>query len=398
MLIFVIKEKKKIKATFNGPLEFTTTLNHSCTTIKNLDIPSTVLLNEKSYQRIADKPIHSDIHDLLNHVSLEENSHPEAMAQTNYVEHMEKNQVSSQGQSAVSLDRYNEQIDSQDNQIKIYHTYVEIANSSSNQYLIILIPSDNIEANTAQQSEDNQKSISKFFKATKRNQGNSSQIDNSEDEIINDNSESSKGNEQLSEIQVEADNQQEQSDDSLLLEKNSKPLRVKKSQKIKINSSHKKERTQIKYTSLSEADSDEDESTSSDTNDITKEMQISSTINEIEKNKACLLNNNFEIVQKNKLIVYGDKLFSKNRSIEDLLIPNFSHLFNNINVINFSFPPLPSYSLNMESLENYFKEWASQYGQLKSTKTEVKKKILKLLYELRSAYLILLVMLAEEYK
>ncbi|CAG8660607.1 25892_t:CDS:2 [Gigaspora margarita] len=34
----------------------------------------------------------------------------------------------------------------------------------------------------------------------------------------------------------------------------------------------------------------------------------------------------------------------------------------------------------MESLENYFKEWASQYGQLKSTKMEVKEKMLKLLY------------------
>ncbi|CAG8828354.1 9858_t:CDS:1, partial [Dentiscutata erythropus] len=116
------------------------------------------------------------------------------------------------------------------------------------------------------------------------------------------------------------------------------------------------------------------------------------TINEIEKNKACLL---IEIIQKNKLTVYGDKLFSKNRLIEDLLIKNFSHLFNDINAINFSFPPLPSYSLNMESLENYFKEWALQYGQLKSTRTEVEEKMLKLLYELRGAYLTLLVILAE---
>lgn len=74
--------------------------------------------------------------------------------------------------------------------------------------------------------------------------------------------------------------------------------------------------------------------------------------------------------------MYGNKLFSKNRSIEDLLITNFSYHFNDINVINFSFPPLPFYSLNMESLENYFKEWASQYGQLRSTKMEVEEKIL----------------------
>ncbi|CAG8813119.1 13197_t:CDS:2, partial [Gigaspora margarita] len=269
-------------ATFNGPLEFTTTLNHGCTTIKNLDIPSTVLLNGKSYQRIADEPIHSDIYNLLNNISLEE------------------------------------------------------------------------EANTAQQSEDNQKSISKFFKATKRNQVVNSRenIHKEQDEIIDDNGEPSKVNEQLSEIQVEADDQQ--SDDPPFPEKNSKPLK--------------------------------DESTSSDA--TIEELQLSTR----------LLNNNFEIVQKNKLIVYGNKLFSKNKSIEDLLITNFSHLFNNINVINYSFLPLPSYSLNMELLKNYFKEWASQYGQLKSTKTEVEEKMLKLLYELRGTYLTLLVMLAEEYK
>ncbi|CAG8826701.1 12243_t:CDS:2, partial [Dentiscutata erythropus] len=52
----------------------------------------------------------------------------------------------------------------------------------------------------------------------------------------------------------------------------------------------------------------------------------------------------------------------------------------------------------MESLENYFKEWASQYGQLKFTKTEIEKKMLKLLYELRDAYLTLLIMLAKGYK
>ncbi|CAG8809891.1 13130_t:CDS:2, partial [Gigaspora margarita] len=228
-----------LSATFNGPLEFTTTLNHSCTTIKNLDVPSTVFLNGKSYQRIVNEPIHSDIHDLLNNISLEE-------------------------------------------------------------------------------------------------QGSSSQINDSEDEIIDNNGELLKVNEQLSEIQVEADNQQEQSDNSPPPEKN------------------------------------KDESTSSDA--TIEELQIS-TINEIEKNKARLLNNNFEIVQKNKLIVYGDKLFSKNKSIEDLLITNFNHLFNDINVINYSFPLLSSYSLNMESLENYFKEWASQ-----------------------DAYLTLLVILAEEYK
>ncbi|KAF0484678.1 hypothetical protein F8M41_022936 [Gigaspora margarita] len=59
-------------------------------------------------------------------------------------------------------------------------------------------------------------------------QNPTSQIDDSENKIIDDNSESSKVNEQLSEIQVEADDQQEQSDDSPPPEKNSKPLRVNK--------------------------------------------------------------------------------------------------------------------------------------------------------------------------
>ncbi|CAG8539960.1 10569_t:CDS:2 [Dentiscutata heterogama] len=71
-----------------------------------------------------------------------------------------------------------------------------MANALSNQYPIILIPSDNIQA------VDFQKNIHKD------QQGNSSQIDNSEDEIIDDNSESSKVNEQLSEIQVETIDQQ----------------------------------------------------------------------------------------------------------------------------------------------------------------------------------------------
>ncbi|CAG8856783.1 20520_t:CDS:1, partial [Gigaspora margarita] len=111
---------------------------------------------------------------------------------------------------------------------------------------------------------------------------------------------------------------------------------------------------------------------------------------------ALLLKNNFEIVQKNQLIMYGNKLFAKNRSIEDLLITDFSHLFNDTNVINFSFPPLSSYSTNMESLDNYFKKWGVQFSQLKYTKLEVEEKMLKLLYKLRGTYLALLVILAKE--
>ncbi|CAG8690875.1 16396_t:CDS:2, partial [Cetraspora pellucida] len=137
-------------ATFIGPLEFTTVLNHGCTTIKNLDVPDTFLLNGKSYKRVVDELVHNDIHDLLlsiNNVFLEEGSHPEAMVRANYVEHTEKNQTNEselmldnqvllQEQSKVSLEQYNEQIGSQDNQ----HTNVEMAD---NQYPIILIPSVN---------------------------------------------------------------------------------------------------------------------------------------------------------------------------------------------------------------------------------------------------------------
>ncbi|CAG8751867.1 36464_t:CDS:2, partial [Gigaspora margarita] len=116
----------------------------------------------------------------------------------------------------------------------------------------------------------------------------SSQIVDSEDETTDENSESLKVNKQSSEIQ-EDDDYQEQSDDSLLPEENSKPLHVNK-------------------------------------------------------------------------------------------------------------PPLPPYSTNIESLDNYFKEWAVQYNQLKCTKAEVEEKMLKLLYELRGAYLTLLIILAEVYE
>ncbi|CAG8829896.1 31077_t:CDS:2, partial [Gigaspora margarita] len=105
------------------------------------------------------------------------------------------------------------------------------------------------------------------------------------------------------------------------------------------------------------------------------------------------VNNTIEELQ---ISMYDNKLFSKNSSIEDLLIMNFSHLFNDINMINFSLQSLLSYSTNMESLDTYFKEWAVQYNQFKSTKAEIEEKMLKLLYELRGTYLTLLIMLAED--
>ncbi|CAG8613943.1 9649_t:CDS:10 [Dentiscutata erythropus] len=404
-------------ATFVGPLEFTTVLNHGFTTIKDLDEPDTILLNGNSYKKIAD----SDIHDFIspiNNVSLEE-VHEEGLMhddlqepldvfpdQSNEQDNQENEEelilddsISSQEpqnnqknenelildhsvllQESVGFpDQSGEQIDSQDNQ----RTYDGMANAPSNQYPIVLIPSVNVEL------------------LNLKLQRSPSQIDDSEDEI-DDNSESSKVNEQSSEIQ-EDDDHQEQSDDSLPPEKNSKSLRVnkrkskKRKRKVSLNISRKKkEKTQIQHAFSSETDSDEDESMSSDA--AIEELQISSTTNEIEKNKAHLLKDNFEIVQRNQFIVYGDKLFSKNRSIEDLLIPNFNHLFNDINVINFSLQPLPSYSTNMESLDNYFKEWKVQYNQLKYTKTEVEEKMLKLLYELRGAYLTLLIILSKEYE
>ncbi|CAG8828051.1 5224_t:CDS:1, partial [Dentiscutata erythropus] len=42
--------------------------------------------------------------------------------------------------------------------------------------------------------------------------------------------------------------------------------------------------------------------------------------------------------------------------------------------------------------------WKVQYNQLKYTKTEVEEKMLKLLYELRGTYLILLIILSKEYE
>ncbi|CAG8574425.1 17133_t:CDS:10, partial [Cetraspora pellucida] len=112
------------------------------------------------------------------------------------------------------------------------------------------------------------------------------------------------------------------------------------------------------------------------------ESDSDDTVNKIETNEALLLKNNFRNLRNSQLIVYGDRLFSKNRSIEDLLTTKFSHIFNDNDEINFSFS-LPSYSTNnIESLENYFKVWSLQYNQLNLTKTQMKEKMLKLLYEL----------------
>ncbi|CAG8496178.1 13957_t:CDS:2 [Gigaspora margarita] len=108
-------------------------------------------------------------------------------------------------------------------------------------------------------------------------QNPTSQIDDSENKIIDDNSESSKVNEQLSEIQVEADDQQEQSDDSPPPEKNSKPLRVNKP--TSLNISHKKKKhkcnTPLHPKPILIV---QDESTSSDA--AIEELQISSKLSQ----------------------------------------------------------------------------------------------------------------------
>ncbi|CAG8477745.1 31055_t:CDS:10 [Gigaspora margarita] len=418
-----------LSATFIGPLEFTTVLNHGCTTIKDLDEPDTILLNGNSYKKIAD----SDIHDLIspiNNVFLEE-------VQTNYVEHAEKNHENEEelmhDDLQEPLDAFPDQSNEQDNQIKNYLFNTQILqeneelildnsislqepldsqNNQENEELMLDQSNDQIDSQDNQHTYDGVANVPSKYPIililnvnvellNLKLQQSPSQIDDSEDEI-DDNSESSKVNEQSFEIQ-EGNNHQEQSDNSLPPEKNSKSLRVnkrkskKRKRKGSLNISHKKkEKTQIQHAFSSETDSDKDDSTSSDT--AIEELQIRSTTNEIEKNKAHLLKDNFEIVQGIQFIVYVDKLFSKNRSIEDLLITNFNHLFDNINEINLFLQPLPSYSTNMESLDTYFKEWKVQYNQLKCTKTEVKEKMLKLLYELRGAYLTLLIILSKEYE
>ncbi|KAF0527635.1 hypothetical protein F8M41_013527 [Gigaspora margarita] len=320
------------------------------------DEPDTIFLNGISYKKITDELVHSDIHDLISPINfpwkryrqITLNMQRKTSTRFNLIIIKENEVELTLDDSEEPSDVFSDQsIDSLDNQ----HTYNGMANALSNQYPIILILSVNVATTDiptiVQQSEDNRDSIN--FKVMKNNQQSPSQIDDTKDEIIDDDSESS-------EIQEDDDDYQ----------------------KASLNISRKKkEKTQIQHTSSSETDSD-------------------SITNEIEKNKAYLLKSNFEIIQKNQLIVYDDKLFSKNSSIEDLLIMNFSHLFNDINVINFSLQSLPSYSTNMESLDTYFKEWAVQYNQLKSTKEEIEEKMLKLLYELRGTYLILLIMLAEE--
>ncbi|CAG8790765.1 2681_t:CDS:10, partial [Dentiscutata erythropus] len=304
-------------ATFVGPLEFTTVLNHGCTTIKDLDEPDTILLNGNSYKKIVD----SDIHDLIspiNNVSLEE------VIQTNYVENAEKNHkneelmqdnqeneelilddsISSQEPLDSQNNQENEelmldQIDSQDNQeneelmLDQYNDQIDFRDNDNQENEELMLDQSNDQID----SQDNQELMlddSDIFP----NEDNQAKIYLFNTRILQ------KDNEQSSEIQEDDDHQK------LLLKKSKKRKR-----KVSLNISRKKkEKTQIQHASSSETDSDKDESTSSDA--AIEELQISTTTNEIEKNKAHLLKDNFEIVQKNQFIVYGDKLFSKNRSIE----------------------------------------------------------------------------------
>ncbi|CAG8782085.1 4831_t:CDS:2, partial [Cetraspora pellucida] len=135
-------------------------------------------------------------------------------------------------------------------------------------------------------------------------------------------------------------------------------------------SNNKKGKQRMQY-SPTEADLDEHESTSSNS----EESQTSEIFNGFEKNKALLLKNN---LRNSQLIVDKDRLFSKSRSIENLLVTDLNDHFNDNEVINCSLPPLLSYSTNIKSLEDYFKEWASQFNQLFSTKTRVEERMLKM--------------------
>ncbi|CAG8662875.1 5461_t:CDS:1, partial [Acaulospora morrowiae] len=90
-----------------------------------------------------------------------------------------------------------------------------------------------------------------------------------------------------------------------------------------------------------------------------------------------------------------------NDSIESFLTSNFDSLFDvdDIYFSSASLPFLSSYStLDIETLENYFKEWIVQYDRLELVKRKADENMLKMIYNLRKPFLSLLVVLTMDYE
>jgi len=106
----------------------------------------------------------------------------------------------------------------------------------------------------------------------------------------------------------------------------------------------------------------------------------------------------FTEVTNDQFYIRGDQFFSRNDSMEFFLTSDFDYLFD-VGDIHFSLRPLPSYSIsNVETLDNYFKEWMIQYGKLKLIKWKAEENMLKMIYDLRRPFLSLLVALTINYE
>ncbi|CAG8565951.1 12079_t:CDS:2 [Acaulospora morrowiae] len=114
--------------------------------------------------------------------------------------------------------------------------------------------------------------------------------------------------------------------------------------------------------------------------------------------RSHMLKKIFTDVTTDQLDIRGDQLFSRNDSMESFFTSDFNYLFD-IGDIHFSPGSLPSYSTsNVETLDNYFREWIGQYSKLKLTKRKAEENMLKMIYDLRKPFLALLVVLSTDYK
>ena len=107
----------------------------------------------------------------------------------------------------------------------------------------------------------------------------------------------------------------------------------------------------------------------------------------------------FSDVIKHQLKIYGDQPFLRSDLIEIFVTSNFDELFDVDDDIRVSFESLPTYSIeNVDSLDNYFREWVLRYNELRLTKGKVEERMLKMLYKLREPFLSLLVVFSIEYE
>ncbi|CAG8674666.1 5897_t:CDS:10, partial [Cetraspora pellucida] len=132
---------------------------------------------------------------------------------------------------------------------------------------------------------------------------------------------------------------------------------------------------------------------------VLDKLNLDDNSTEVEKDKAKVLKNKFVNKQLTQLTLNRDKLFSNSNSIGDSLTTNFEDLFDKNDIkINISFQSSLKYSTSIEKLEGYLKEWIFQFDQITFLKYKVDEKRLKMLYDLKKAYISLIIMLNAEYE